>query len=139
MRQITRYGAYGVFLQDGRILLSQKKGGPYVGLWDLPGGGIEFGETPEEAMRRELIEETGLRAGNLELLIVTTATGSYENKEGPYQFHQIGMIYRILEATPVIDCVPEEVTRWSLLTQVNLDELTPFAKMVLSNQLKKCL
>ncbi|MGE5672489.1 MAG: NUDIX domain-containing protein, partial [Mycobacterium leprae] len=40
----TRNGAYGVCIVDGRVLVIRKAKGPYKGLYDLPGGGIEFGE-----------------------------------------------------------------------------------------------
>jgi 8-oxo-dGTP diphosphatase len=66
----SRHGAYGVLLQGSRILLSLKKSGPYKGLWGLPGGAIEFGETLEEALKRELLEETALAAAQLELLSI---------------------------------------------------------------------
>lgn len=46
---------------DGRVLLAQRpKGKAMAGLWEFPGGKIETGETPEEALIRELQEELGI-------------------------------------------------------------------------------
>lgn len=59
MRERKRAAA--VIIRDGRILMvherSHRSGREW---WTLPGGGIEPGETPEQAVRREVLEETGL-------------------------------------------------------------------------------
>jgi 8-oxo-dGTP diphosphatase len=52
----------GAVVQDaaGRLLLIRRGHAPHAGLWSLPGGRVEAGETLEQAVRREMLEETGL-------------------------------------------------------------------------------
>lgn len=51
--------------RDGRFLLVKRAREPARGLYAFPGGRVEEGELPEEAARRELMEETSLEAGTL--------------------------------------------------------------------------
>jgi 8-oxo-dGTP diphosphatase len=65
--------AVGILIrQDGALLLSTRpEGKPYPGFWEFPGGKLEAGETVEQALRRELIEELGITIADTEVWRVT--------------------------------------------------------------------
>ncbi len=59
MRQIAVVGA--ALLRAGKCLVAQRgPGSPDTGKWEFPGGKVERGETPQEALARELREELGI-------------------------------------------------------------------------------
>jgi 8-oxo-dGTP diphosphatase len=64
-----------IFDARDRLLLIRRKHPPFVGAYALPGGFVDVGETVEDGCRRELFEETGLKAGALKLVGVYSEPG----------------------------------------------------------------
>lgn len=63
----------GVLIFEGKVLLVKRKRDPFAGKWALPGGFVEYWETTENAVARELLEETALRAKAVALIGVYSA------------------------------------------------------------------
>ena len=90
-----RIAAYGVILDGDRMLLAHWNEGGRSG-WTLPGGGIDPGEDPVDAVVREIAEETGYRAGAGDLLGIDSkvipAEARFVPDAGP--LHALRIVYR---------------------------------------------
>lgn len=97
MKEFKQLGAYGLIIDDNKILLIKKSGGPYDGKLDLPGGTIEFCEKPEEALKRELLEEVGIDVTKYELFDANSVAFEWQFKDDILiKVHHIGIFYKIL-------------------------------------------
>ncbi|MBE6153210.1 MAG: NUDIX domain-containing protein [Firmicutes bacterium] len=98
MKEYKQLGAYGIIVKDGQILLIKKSGGPYDGKLDLPGGTIEFCERPEQALKRELIEEVGIEIEKYELFDADSVSFEWQFKEEVLvKVHHTGIFYKVFE------------------------------------------
>jgi 8-oxo-dGTP diphosphatase len=80
--------AAALYDQKGRILLARRPAGKALaGLWELPGGKLETGETPERALQRELQEELSITIDEKDLEPITFASFSYPD------FHLLMPVY----------------------------------------------
>lgn len=132
----THIGAYGIIIKDDKIALIKKARGGYKGKLDLPGGGIEHTETPEEALIRELNEEAGVTVMNQELFAVTSTNILWQMTENIKEdLHHIGILYKVeikennVKEEP--DGIDSEGCNWYDIKTINKEDLSPFAKYVI--------
>ena len=102
-----------VVTRRGRVLLARRAHPPFAGLWDLPGGFLEAGETPEKALRRELREELGVKVRHARLV-------SFEpDHYGPDGFPTLTAVYRVDLAPGSMRCADDVAeVRWFPVTRI---------------------
>ena len=96
--QIQRVAAYGLVRDGGRVLLTRLGRSMHKGLWTLPGGGVDFGERPVDAVVRELHEETGLDVAVDELLDADAEIYRDTRPDHRYEVHAVRFLYRLTRA-----------------------------------------
>ena len=117
-------GVGGVVLIDGRVVLIRRGKEPLRGRWVIPGGTVELGETLQEAVVREMQEETGLLVAPREVVLVFDRI----QREGPSaEYHYVIIDYACeyvsgelkagSDADEVALVAPEELDRYDLPPQ----------------------
>jgi 8-oxo-dGTP diphosphatase len=136
VRPGQRLAAYAlIFDSTGRLLLTREPGGR-PGRWLLPGGGVEHGEHPEQAVVREVREETGLdaRVGSLrEVVSDVTIVGRRRRS-----LHNVRLIYQAVlvpAAASSPGSPPPGEVRWCTPDQWRTLPLAPFVAQVLESGL----
>ena len=132
-RKHTHIGSYGIITNNKQIILIKKARGGYTGLLDLPGGGIEHTENPEETLKREIMEEVGITINNHKLLTILSNNITWNIRDNYYEdLHHIGIIYLIKEIDENIKTEPDGIdsngANWYQINDIKINELTPFAK-----------
>jgi len=84
-------GVGAVIVRNGRILLEKRKNSPGKGRWTIPGGLVNLGETAEQAVIREVKEETGLEVCNPRLVDVVNYISL--GKKGLVRYHYVIIDY----------------------------------------------
>lgn len=99
-----------VILEDERIVLVKRKNPPFQDRWALPGGFVEYGETVEEAVRREVQEETGLDV-KIEKLV-----GVYSDPGRDPRGHTVSVVFLCRPVSGLMDAGSDadEVRRFPL-------------------------
>lgn len=119
----TRIGAYGILKEDSKILLVKHQGGPFQGCWGLPGGEIEFGESPEASLKREFLEEVNFELVRFKLV----DTSSYTLNFNGISFHHLGLLYSVEEWRLFSTTGPTEEWAWLEMGSLPESSLAPMA------------
>ena len=124
-------GASIAVFRDDTVLLVQRAKPPRAGLWTLPGGHIEPGETAADAALRELSEETGITAANGGL--VDTQDVIIRSPEGRLQAHYLLAVFfgRWTGGEPIAASDAADA-RFVALERLDEYQLTPGAKRLIS-------
>ncbi|WP_377644321.1 NUDIX hydrolase [Oryzobacter terrae] len=119
-----RVAAYAVVVEDGRLLLTQLAARTGAGgRWNLPGGGLDPGEGPRDAVVREVLEETGQVVEGVELVDVMTQHWIGRSPRGLEDYHAVRLLHTARCPRPTAPVVHDVGGSTADARWVRLDEL----------------
>jgi 8-oxo-dGTP diphosphatase len=134
LARIQRLGAYAVVVHDDKMLLTRISSAGYpVGMWTLPGGGVDHGEHPDDAVVRELYEETGLTALTSRLVDVGSIHLVGLGREGAEEdYHGVHLLYAVTVDPEIEPHVVEVGGTTDLAAWIPLDDIRSGSKELAS-------
>ena len=118
-KALPRLVVCAILIRDGKVLLERRAPAGVAGLdgkWDLPGGKVECGETPESAIQREIKEELGITVHPMKMIPwLPISTWKYPDGE---ERHWILAAY-VCSIESENDPVLSDTLRWFTLDEVN--------------------
>lgn len=119
MQQVTT----GVLEKDGRILLAKRKKGRHLdNQWELPGGKIDPGETPEQCLKRELEEEFTIEAEVGPLI----GTAHFKNRVVDLEL----LVYKVAHVSGNFELLDHEAIEWVLPEEIESYDLVDSDRVV---------
>ncbi len=114
-----------IILKNRKLLLVKRNWHPFKGLWQLPGGFMEYGERPEEALRREIREELNMDIERM--LLYSVGEDKYQNYLDEQRFEE----YSFLPITFLVKLKPGKIKisddvaefRYFDLNQIQFDRI----------------
>lgn len=137
-KQHTSVRAYGVLIDGDRVALVRSSNPRHIPpLWWLPGGGIDFGEAPEDTLVREFHEETGLLVCDPTLLGVTSDVRRRDNGD---KIHTVRILFTVSLAGGELHHEVHGTTdhaAWFALADVATMNIADYAQAAISSAQEK--
>lgn len=138
---VWRPSVYGIVVKEGKILVSKQFGDKY----DLPGGGLDLGELPEDGVIREVKEETGIDVRSPQLIGFENSFFQSSHSKQNESYHCI-MLYFVCEYSGgelSTDGFDEDEVKYAELAEwvpmESLDTLEPASTVDYRPHIKKAL
>ncbi|WP_125761287.1 NUDIX hydrolase [Companilactobacillus hulinensis] len=119
------FGVYGIISDNSNLVVIKKNGGPYINRYDLPGGSLDDGEPLNNAIIREIKEETQLDATDVMQLGITSFRYPWKYEKWNYNQH-ICVFYDVNKYDGKISNTVDQFVGQDSLggLSIGLDELT---------------
>ena len=129
-------GVGAVIIKDGKIALIKRGNEPARGKWTIPGGLVELGESPEQAVVREAREETGLDVENPGLVDVVSNVDL--DQKGKVKYHYVIIDYLVHVTAGDAEASSDAVElRWIQFDEVEKFDLTTSFRLFFRHNRKK--